>query len=829
MNIKIKQIAVYIIGAALVTGGVILAGSLTPFTTPDQTNFVTLEDIYQKLVNNSYSVSGHNVSASNDAVSSMHTLQDIWDIIPTISSDQIVSGNTIMGVQGTYTCSGGNGSTTIDIPINGLLAYWKFDAGVGSTAIDSTGNGNTGTITGATWTVGKVGGALNFDGGENYVELPDTNLSTDNLTINLWFRTSSYDNGPMPFYYGDNTNGNALYVHLTSNNTPNPVDRGIAIGNWANYNDITAAGVWTAGEWNMLTITRTAGGVDGYINGNHVINQSSPMTISKLIFLISGMAAGSSAHRFNGDIDEIAFYNRVLSPQEIQDIYSVQNGTSTQGELIGNWRFDEGSGFIAADSSGNGNNLNLTGATWATGKVNSALDFKTGGVSVPGFTTLSGHDITISAWVNWQKGDTTQWAGDAFAAVGSTNNNQHLYLRSLRYDGGDSIWNFVGDNGNKIWVGADNNYNDIWWSSNAAINTNEWHHVSVVYSNSNNTIKIYIDGVLDRSVTLDASLNLTNDFYVGTDGWGSSFYGLIDELSLYNKALSAQEITDMYNNQNSEQQFSVTATGGGTCSTLNTSGYNTCIFTSNGTLQVTGSGNVEALVVAGGGGGGWNIAGGGGGGGVIYNPARSVTSGEYLVTVGNGGLGATDPSNTGANGGDSSFDYMIAVGGGGGTSAANNTARNGGSGGGSAFSTGNGTGIEGQGHDGGVAPDGTELAAGGGGGASAVGENGWYSGNDCHGGNGGEGYTSSISGTSHVYGSGGGGASAYSPCVSDLNYGLGGTGGGNGGAVDAAGNLSRDSSDATYYGCGGGGGEWEPVSNGGSNGYQGIVIIRYQI
>ncbi|MFQ6057165.1 MAG: hypothetical protein ACE5J9_05430 [Methanosarcinales archaeon] len=56
----------------------------------------------------------------------------------------------------------------------GTVGYWHFEEGSGNVAVDSSGLGNNGTIYGATWTTGKVGGALSFDGVDDYVEVPDS-------------------------------------------------------------------------------------------------------------------------------------------------------------------------------------------------------------------------------------------------------------------------------------------------------------------------------------------------------------------------------------------------------------------------------------------------------------------------------------------------------------------------------------------------------------------------------------------------------------------------------------------------------------------------------
>jgi hypothetical protein len=82
---------------------------------------------------------------------------------------------------------------------NGLVGYWSFNEGAGTAAMDSSGNGNTGTlINGPTWVSGKSGTALSFDGADDYVEIPETqslNLSSA-LTVSAWINNqASTDSG----------------------------------------------------------------------------------------------------------------------------------------------------------------------------------------------------------------------------------------------------------------------------------------------------------------------------------------------------------------------------------------------------------------------------------------------------------------------------------------------------------------------------------------------------------------------------------------------------------------------------------------------------------
>ena len=235
---------------------------------------------------------------------------------------------------------------------------------------------------------------------------------------------------------------------------------------------------------------------------------------------------------------------------------------------------------------------------------------------------------------------------------------------------------------------------------------------------------------------------------------------------------------------------------------------------------------VEVLVVAGGGGGGANHAGGGGAGGLLYSNSYRVTPGTPItVTVGNGGAAAPVSNGPSAsNGGDSVFGVITATGGGGGGNRNDSTAtspgRNGGSGGGGggaqttlSASWAPGTGISGQGNNGGTAVD---IYGGGGGGAGGPGYDGYPTGN-LNSGNGGIGLAFSISGVTRYY-SGGGGA-GYG---NNVGGGIGGLGGGGNGGV-----LSGENGTPGASNTGGGGGGGGAGGTAGSAGGSGVVIVRY--
>jgi hypothetical protein len=295
--------------------------------------------------------------------------------------------------------------------------------------------------------------------------------------------------------------------------------------------------------------------------------------------------------------------------------------------------------------------------------------------------------------------------------------------------------------------------------------------------------------------------------------------------------------------------FSITSNAlpevsGGTLATGSTYYYR--VFTADGSLSVsTGTVTADVLVIAGGGGGGsgW-YAGGGGAGGVKLYSGLTLSPSSYPVAVGNGGTGSTNTAVAGSNGQNSSFNTSnSATGGGGGGSRQQNVSGqryggNGGSGGGTAWpNTLGGTGISGQGFDGGSNTNGGYGSSGGGAGSAGT-----HGGNPIYGNVGGSGtntYSSWLSEISSIMS----GVSGWSTATSTGYIAGGGAGGsdsstnwlggvGGGGRSSAGGSVSATNG-VTNTGGGGGGGSNSESANPatgpvkGADGGSGLVIVRY--
>jgi hypothetical protein len=208
---------------------------------------------------------------------------------------------------------------------DGLISYWNFDEGSGTTAYDSVGT-NHGTIYGANWITGVSGTALVYDGLDDYVLLPDSpSLSpTSAITLVSWIKPqdlftdqhifSTAGPGPSPY-------GHDYYIRL--------VDVGLEF----RINDVQflAADVITeTNKWYQVAATYDGTFSKVYIDGNLVFTESYTQPINTghdyVTFGLNAryLAFGETYFTsFNGTIDEIRIYDRALSDNEIAALYAI--------------------------------------------------------------------------------------------------------------------------------------------------------------------------------------------------------------------------------------------------------------------------------------------------------------------------------------------------------------------------------------------------------------------------------------------------------------------------------------------------------------------------
>lgn len=321
------------------------------------------------------------------------------------------------------------------------------------------------------------------------------------------------------------------------------------------YNGSTSGGRVTAAEaipvnqGQMLTATLDEfGNVRLYRNGDEVARGRTavPRNLSRTSSYV-GRSNWSSDAYFQGSLDDLAVWSRPLTPDEVAAAYtrgaagrSFVDDPDPEAPAAW-WPLNEGAGLETADASGGGQIgalIGLDAAAWTAGKQcgGLTLDGVDDHVIVPGCRGITGKAArTCAAWIRTsaaQQGHILSWGDEQ-------NGRKWLF----RVDAAGTL-------SAGVWGG--------YAGTTATVNDGRWHHVAAVVpddgSPSVNEIRFYIDGVLQASQaynTMAIDTAADQDVIIGAlDAGGgalaSFFSGSIDDVRIYNRALAADQVWQLY-------------------------------------------------------------------------------------------------------------------------------------------------------------------------------------------------------------------------------------------------------------------------------------------
>jgi len=475
----------------------------------------------------------------------------------------------------------------------GPVAAWALNEGAGGSVGDATGRGNNGTIMGATWRPqGRWGSALGFDGDDS-VSVPDgADLDeTSALTIEAWINPAQ-------------VSGYRMVVAKTSAGTPMNYYLGLS-GREVEFG-FFSSGAWrwqttsgvdlVAGTWAHVAVVYSdaADSVRLYVNGAQRLaaTETGTLTVNAQPLRIG---LGYPNDGFIGDIDEVRVYQRALSASEIvADMNSPVGGgatpttststtssssssttavvpsttstsrsttttsssstssssstttsstssTSTSStssttsttippDLVGGWGFDEGSGGVAFDESGLENDAGITGATFTPGgRFGGALSFDGNAdwltVADAGSLDLAS-EMTLEAWV-YPTGSGTV----ARPIVGKERPSNAAWFLNAATAGNSNP-------SVAVRVGTSN----VTATAGGPLAVNTWTHLAATYDGT--FLRLYVNGSLAAErATSGVLATSSRPLRIGhNDVNGGVFLGRIDEVRVYARALTAQEI-----------------------------------------------------------------------------------------------------------------------------------------------------------------------------------------------------------------------------------------------------------------------------------------------
>ena len=348
----------------------------------------------------------------------------------------------------------------------------------------------------------------------------------------------------------------------------------------------------SVGQWRFVAMTYEGGTTSKmYVDAVEVDTDSgATLGLFASDAMVFGNDINNGARALHGQLDELAVFNRALSTTEIAKLFSAAGGTvigppgsnssapfaqtaANLGGLRNHWSFAETAGNFAADSVGGntGTFTNVSGAPHVLNTAGPNANISHDGHALLGFSSdnssarfvwnsganamtsqngqVLGSPSTGDAFAGgvseltmslWYKGN---WEGEGYVA-GFAENQPTRYVFSMNtYDGTGMVF----------WTKSDNNVQiaspRIALDDSAA--TTEWHHLVQTWDGDEKRLRAYVDGeevFNDTNPAMTANIEVPDGFYVGRDVPGNSrnLGGYVDEIMLFDRALSAADVAELY-------------------------------------------------------------------------------------------------------------------------------------------------------------------------------------------------------------------------------------------------------------------------------------------
>ena len=440
----------------------------------------------------------------------------------------------------TKVAGGGGGCTDIvdnydPFGGNGVALYQ-----LNGNATDESGNYN-GTAYNVTYGTGVFGQAVAFNG--TSTSKITTNLSVNtasSFSISAWIK-SDLDNTWQTWGFCGNTDNDALFLQKRGDDNRLRFiiyDGGVVL-------DMNSLEAFPTGQWYHFAATINGSVGNLYINGVNVANNVSythSKTYSNFTF---GQRPITPSEFFDGSLDQIRIFNEALTPLEVEALYTEElcicDGTVDTLDILG-----DGSCIATYQLDGNANDLSgnysgtPTNVSYGVGEFDLASLFasSTSKINIPQTYGAEGEQFSYSLWFK-----TSVANGSYMFAKRNGNNTFHIRI--------DNSFSPAGKICVNNWAGTAQPENNA-QSTNGGYNDNTWHNFVFTYDGTRSPkTQCYIDGQRDTNMNWDYDLftqSVTNGNNIGNfDINGANFSGSIDQVRIFNKALSAGEVTTLYN------------------------------------------------------------------------------------------------------------------------------------------------------------------------------------------------------------------------------------------------------------------------------------------
>ncbi|MGX7824616.1 LamG domain-containing protein [Actinokineospora sp. 24-640] len=433
---------------------------------------------------------------------------------------------------------------------------WTLDEGTGATSGDTAGSRQAALGGGAAFAPGRVGNAVRLDGVDDVVTTEAVDVRTDaSFTVSAWVNLESKDcdfdatsvcmrsavaldgGGTEPsskFRLGhrmDDQGNDGKWVFEMPEDDGWITDAAIAVRPDQLNSWVHLTGVYNA----------SAKAIYLYVNGNY----EDDGTLVKPWQGTGGLTIGhgwrnGATHRFwHGSVDDVRLYSGALDDARVTALVRSYPAVGADAAMpvanAGHWKFNEGSGTTAADTSAAGRPMTLHGAAgWNGGRDAGSLwlDGNGGHAETAGTVLDTSTSFSVSAWVALT--DSTKYA----AVFGQDGNVMSTFY--LQYDAGAQKWGAVVPKSD---------------STNAALDQvlslepaplNAWTHLTVVYHKPSTQLRLYVNGSLSGVKTDIVPKPSTGPLSVGRCKWNGAkacyFPKGVDDVRAFTKALTDGEV-----------------------------------------------------------------------------------------------------------------------------------------------------------------------------------------------------------------------------------------------------------------------------------------------
>lgn len=485
--------------------------------------------------------------------------------------------------------------------------YWKTNETSGTTLADASGHNNTGTLSGlyALQSLGKLSGSLDFNGVDGQAIVSDYAISTsDDFAISAWIKPRSAGHWRTLFYLTDNNN--SISHPASVSGVTSLLWAGLAGNNWFSTTPIKD------GTWHHIIAQRKAGIIEVYVNGIKDTNSQA----DNRSFVFKGIGVNNWAGEYyEGMMDEILLWNTSLSSSQIATIYNKQKdwpelrkgtfnsrifsspsqrsewktldwqpalpylkplpvsnesrlhypGLSADSTLADNlvavWHFDESSLTAGPDNDfKNSKSLDhfaeaVSGVSMVPGQFMNAIKL-TGGTSqvtvenAPDLNFGTG-DFSLSFWINVDGPLSTPAEYGIFDKTGGYEGQPGWGIEVSTWGAATGTYGLVS------YISSQNSWCTACSDITGTMDLNKWYHVVMIRSGTNLSTIINA-GTPITTTHAEIARDVDNNQPIRIGGnWNYKLPAKLDEIILWNRALTGIEVKQLYRRGINKVQFQV--------------------------------------------------------------------------------------------------------------------------------------------------------------------------------------------------------------------------------------------------------------------------------